>query len=333
MSLQTQPGATWLETWNKACAQFEEAQAVNNPGHKIKLSYGGNIRDANDVLDMITTSDRAFNPKASPEGKKLSQALNACVSPITAMISMFGGMAGAAYPPASQILGAVSFVVNAAKATQAAMAALGSMFEKLGQSTKRLKVLNKVDKFSDEFEEIVVGILVCLLTVLDLAARRKPLPEKEGKVHHMMSSVRNRGKEFCRVLAWSEDFEIQAVVSTLERLTQEELLMNTALIRQDTTVIRQAVLTVKDLVKRAEDLQRQNLEVTLEISADVKDFKETGKTTSADVKEIKAAIMDMRSREREAALKAKDSGNILLRHKMTIMRLTLWKIRSRFGPR
>jgi hypothetical protein len=102
--------------------------------------------------------------------------------------------------------------------------------------------------------------------------------------------------------------------------------MNTALIRQDTTVTRQAVLTVKDLVKSVEDLQRQNLEVTLEISADVKDVKEIGKTTSADVKEIKAAIMvmDMRTREREAAAsKAKDSGNAFLRHKPTIPTLTI----------
>ena len=324
MSQQTRPGSKWLATWNKACAQFEEAQAINNPGHQIKLRYSENIRNADDVLAMISTSDRAFNPKESPEGKKLSKVLNACVSPITAMISMFGGMAGAAYPPASQILGAVSFVVNAAKATQAAMAALGSMFEQLSQSTKRLKVLHEGDKFSDEFEEIAVGILVCLLTVLDLAARRKPLPEKEGKLHRMVAGIRNHGKEFCRVLAWTEDSEIQAAVSTLERLTQEELLMNTALIRQDTTVTRQAVLTVRDLVKNVEDLQRQNLEVTLEISADVKDAKEIGKTTSADVKEIKAAILDMRTREREVtASKAKDSGNALLRHETIIMRLTI----------
>jgi len=245
---------------------------------------------------------------------------------------MFGGMAGAAYPPASQILGAVSFVVNAAKATQAAMAELGAMFEKLSQSTKRLKVLIEVDKHSDEFEEIRVGILVCLLTVLDLAARRKKVPEKEGKGHRMVASLRNHGKEFCRVLAWSEDFEIQAVVSTLEQLTQEELLMNTALIRQDTTATREAVLVMKALVKDVQHLQQQNLEVAMETSADVKDVKETSKATSVVVKDIAAVVnsLDMRLKDREdreAALKARDSGNALLRYIMTIKRLTVWKIR------
>lgn len=304
MSAQTvrKPKDTWKETWDKACREFEKKHAATDPGRKIKLQYREAL-DGDDVLAMIDTSDKSFNPKESEEGKKLSKVLNAVAAPLTVMINMFGGMAGAAYPPASQILGAVSFLVNAAKATQEAMAALGSLFDKLGQSTKRLKILNEVDQLSDEFGEIAVGILVCLLTVLDLAAQRKPMPKDDKKFHQLFANIRNHGKEYFRILLWSKDEEIQQAVATLDRLTNEELLMNMALIRRDTTVTRQAVVRIEGLSVRVEDLVQQNLEMS------TRNFEQS-KSTNTYVKHTDAVVNAIWNRlnQKDASATKKEQG-------------------------
>ena len=265
----------------------------------MKLQYNKTIASGEDVINLIAEADKNFKASEVPEAAKLKTAVNACVAPLTAMVSMFGGAAGAAYPPASQILGAVSFVVNAGKAREAAMEALAELFVKLSQSTKRLQVLKAGFEPSSDLEEIAVGILVCLLTILDLAARRRKKPTKSDVWHRVKTKLKDDSKEFFRVLLWSEDIDIKSAVETLDKLTTEQQFMIAAQTKQDATVTRRTVIRIEGLSLHVEDLVQQNLEVSMAIHADLKDSKDMAKTTGADVKEIKSGMSDLASMKKD----------------------------------
>jgi len=291
MQTPQESSATWNETWKKACATFEEKQRAQHPGRPIKLQYSRDLKNGDDMLRLIETKHKDFTPAQSREGKRLSTAVQVCVSPLAAMISMFGGMAGAAYPPASQILGAVTFVVNTAKATKAAMESLAELFDKLGMSTKRLDVLQGEREPSKHIETIAVAIMVCMLTILDLAARRRSAPtENDGIWHKVKAKVKDYGKEFSRILIWSEDAEINDAVKSLDRLTEDEHNMVTALTFQNTTVTRQTVIRIEGLAVHVEDLVQQTLTFSKETNALSKDNNILGKEANALAKDTNAMI-------------------------------------------
>lgn len=281
METQTTSGSSdrFKKKWARAAAAFEESQ--RREGRKIKLNFKKSIQSGEDVINLIRTSDSNFRAADIPEAGKLSNALNAFVSPLTAMISMFGGMAGAAYPPASQILGAVSFVVNVVKEKNAAMEALTGLFERLGNATNRLQVTQ--DEPSEYLEDIAVGILVCLLSILDLAARRKTRPKDGDLLHRLKAKVKDDSKEFFRILLWSHDDEINGAIAKLDSLTETELHMTAALTKQDTTAIRRSAIRIEGLSVRIEEIAHRTLEVTMDMNDKVSDMSgKMSKLATAD---------------------------------------------------
>ena len=200
---------------------------------------------------------------------------------------------GVAFPPSSQILGAVSVLIDAGKRVADAFDAVDGLFQSLGAFTQRLRPLTRQrEQLPEEFESILSAILVSMLGLCALATQRTYHPEKavvkHATFHKALGALKMNTAEYLRQLFLGKDQAIDDKVGELRRLIEEEEKMTIALIKEDTTVIRRVAVNTEGLSVEIKDIATEiRLIVTEtgitveEIRADVKSMKMTVKATDS----------------------------------------------------
>lgn len=170
-----------------------------------------------------------------------------------------------AFPPSSQILGAVSVLVTAGKQTVGAFDALGGLFGDLGAFCQRLRPLTD-NAMPQELESIVRGLLVTMLDICALATMRTFHVEDRIKLHRIVHKAQARVNEYFKQLLFGQDSGINDRVATLKNLIDQEERMCIALTKKDTTEIKSVTVNIQGLT-----IDIKN--VTYELQADAAEMK------------------------------------------------------------
>lgn len=278
--------------WNNALADYF---AKLPPDHKYDLRDPKwlAIRDVNDLTVMLKREHNDFNEDTT-QGKAFSTALHTAFGPLGLIITMFGGAMGMAFPPSSQVLGAVCVLIAAGKRVTGAFDALRQLFEQIGSFLQRLQPLTSgKDRVPKELENILRAILVCMLDVCALATRRSfHVSDKGGhhKARQFFAGAQAKTSEFFRQLVFGDDNEVSGAVGKLEKLVDEETRMTVALTKKDTTEIKSISVEIQGLNLVIQDVTLQIQQDTAGIRITVDDIKEDTRQTREDTTEMRTTM-------------------------------------------
>ncbi|KAI0024597.1 hypothetical protein F4780DRAFT_544709 [Xylariomycetidae sp. FL0641] len=209
------------EMWQEAISGYEREVKLD-----LDSSQVPHPRSLDELLELLRDRHDDFFQDTS-SGLKLSKRLRNFIGPINMAINMFGGVAGAAFPPSSQILGAISVLVKACSDASQSFEAVAALFEKMSATTKRLAQLLDV-RINDTVREVLVRIFASILRILALATKRAHHPEQAKKHgherwHRVMRASKSNASQFLRELLTGGDSDIVDAVNQFEALVLEEL--------------------------------------------------------------------------------------------------------------
>ena len=152
------------------------------------------LKSPDDLQKQLETNHNKFSSFRARHGK-LTGRLKTAVQPFMALSSVASSAVSLSpFAPASMILGAVVFLVNATGGVSEAYDWIEQLFDKLGDFTVRLDEYIKGD-ISAHLKAKVVQILGCLLEIL---------ARSEETIKH------GRWKKYAAVLFLGKDEEIKA---------------------------------------------------------------------------------------------------------------------------
>jgi hypothetical protein len=164
------------------------------------------LKSPDDLQKQLETNHNKFSSFRARHGK-LTGRLKAAVQPFMALSSVASSAVSLSpFAPASMILGAVVFLVNATGGVSEAYDWVEQLFDKLGDFTVRLDEYIKGD-ISAHLKAKVVQILGCLLEIL---------ARSEETIKH------GRWKKYAAVLFLGKDEEIKASFDDLAKLFEDE---------------------------------------------------------------------------------------------------------------
>jgi hypothetical protein len=164
------------------------------------------LKSPDDLQKQLETNHNEFSSFRERHGK-LTGRLKAAVQPFMALSSVTSSAVQLSpFAPASTILGAVVFLVNAAGGVSKAYDWIEELFDKLGDFTVRLDEYINGD-ISANLKTKVDQVLVCMLEIL--ASSEKTI--KDG-----------RWKKYAAVLFLGGDGEIKASFENLKNLFEDE---------------------------------------------------------------------------------------------------------------
>lgn len=210
------------QVWSQAVEEY--TAQLRKAGQKLDLDQWKDVKDVDDLMNRLESEDVSFATDAN-RGAKVTGAIKMGFAPVTLLMNTLGGPASAAFVPCSQIFGAVAVLITAAKKTGAAFEDIAGLFKDLARSTQMLKPLTK-RKPPPQLEQIIQGILVCLLTVCALATKRTYHVPEQTKHHRSMKQVFGGVKanvsQFGRQLLLGEDAEINSAKANLRYLSESQ---------------------------------------------------------------------------------------------------------------
>jgi hypothetical protein len=164
------------------------------------------LKSPDDLQKQLETNHNEFSSFRERHGK-LTGKLKATVQPFMALSSIVSSAVQLSpFAPASTILGAVVFLVNAAGGVSKAYDWIEELFDKLGDFTVRLDEYINGD-INANLKTKVDQVLVCMLEIL--ASSEKTI--KDG-----------RWKKYAAVLFLGGDGEIKASFENLKNLFEDE---------------------------------------------------------------------------------------------------------------
>ncbi|KAI8633931.1 hypothetical protein F5Y19DRAFT_415793 [Xylariaceae sp. FL1651] len=215
----------FAQMWREAIQDFAKETKVNLNDMSIPPP-----KSVEELIDSLKDKHQEFRQDTS-SGLQCTKYLRAAFGPFNLLNNTLGGAAGVAFPPSSQILGAVSVLVSAANETTKSFDAVSGLFEKLTSFGDRLNELCSV-KISNAMHPILIKILVTTLKVLALATKRAFHPKDAVNTKHpnrdRLSRVfKSNVSQFLRQLFMGDDPEISAAMAELDKLLDDELRMTT----------------------------------------------------------------------------------------------------------
>ena len=218
--------ALWEQAWNTYLASTSRTPA--------EVAVLQNLQSVEDLSKQIETHAGKFSSFRSKH-EKLFKALSAVVQPFQ-FLSSVATTALSVTPcaPASAVLGAVNFLIEAANGVSEAYDWIEELFTKLAGFAERLEEYVKT-RMKETLRKRVVAILVCLLEIL---ARAEKLM-KQGRL-----------KKYAATLFLGKDEKVQASFQQLQELFEGEELLVLAIVYATNQRIEKAVGVIDDTTKK-----------------------------------------------------------------------------------
>jgi hypothetical protein len=295
MATQQWEASPFYSAWTQALKEYKSYLPEED---KIDLE-DSKWQRINNYDDLVSSMDRDHdNFKAElSRGSMFTGALKGFCTGLSTLMDLFGGAASAAFPPCSQILGAVSVLIGAGKRVTGAFDAVDGLFQRLAEFVGRLKPLT-AHKLDSALEQIVVGLLVSLLRICALATHKicydeekEPSRHKHLGWHRGLRSAKSKTKEYFIQLFTGDDKEINDAVAEVERLVEAENRMTVALIKQDTSEILFETEQVKTVAVDIQGLSLTIRDVTYDIKRDTEEIKFHVTATEEGVGQIRTTMM------------------------------------------
>lgn len=195
--------------WHDACSDYSKETGLTITDEEFPKVHGP--EDLSRQLEAEKDSFEDFRMKKRP----LLRAMQMVVAPFEAWGDLISGVAAAAFPPASSIMGAMLLLVRGARKVSEAFDSITDLFDKLGNFALRLDSYKGVP-LSEGMKVIIVQVMVNFLRVC--AASQKCLSR---------GSLRTRLSKWAKNI-FVDDTSISSLLSELEELTSQEHLMVSA---------------------------------------------------------------------------------------------------------
>lgn len=267
--------ASFSQIWSAAIADYARDANLNLEDPDVPRP-----KDVDEMIRLLQAQHDDF--QQDTRGGTFTKSLQAAVGPLNFLTGMFGGAAGMMFPPSSQILGAITVLVNAGKQTTGAFDAVRGLFDKLAAFSQRLKVVEK-DGVPDALEQILRAILVSMLRIIALATKRTfhlspgNIDVKHPKWYKFKQSVARPAlmttAEYMRQLLGGGDSDISGAMATLNRLVDEEARMVGAVTMHNTAVITNIAVDIQGLtINLTSDVRRVELKIddVVDVANDLK---------------------------------------------------------------
>lgn len=214
--------------WHSACSDYAKETGITLTDDEFPKINGP--EDLSRQLESEKDNFEDFRMKRRP----LLHAMQMVLAPFEAWGDLIAGVAAAAFPPASSIMGAMLLLVRGARRVSEAFNSITDLFHKLGNFALRLDSYKGVP-LSEGMKAIIVNVLVNFLRVC--AASQKCLSH---------GSLRTRLSKWAKNII-VEDTSINSLLSELEELTSQEHLMVSA---HGLNLTHQALRNTEELLER-----------------------------------------------------------------------------------
>ncbi|KFY87295.1 hypothetical protein V500_07098 [Pseudogymnoascus sp. VKM F-4518 (FW-2643)] len=214
--------------WHSACSDYAKETGITLTDDEFPKINGP--EDLSRQLESEEDNFEDFRMKRRP----LLHAMQMVLAPFEAWGDLIAGVAAAAFPPASSIMGAMLLLVRGARKVSEAFNSITDLFHKLGNFALRLDSYKGVP-LSEGMKTIIVNVLVNFLRVC--AASQKCLSH---------GSLRTRLSKWAKNII-VEDTSINSLLSELEELTSQEHLMVSA---HGLNLTHQALRNTEELLER-----------------------------------------------------------------------------------
>lgn len=298
----TPPVVTQIEKSSSFQALWERALDDYNRNLPSEMQGKANLRSPDyyslqsidDLMAKVEEQHKVFDDETGV-GPGRSNILRGSLGGLGVLIDAFGGAAGTAFPPCSQILGAASILIEAGKKVTGAFEEVSALFDRIGTYLRQLKALSQV-AMEPELETCVANVLTCTLRILGLATRKAYhsdetiVEQKEGKKIRKMwkktkQVVMSRGSQYLKQLFLGEDPDITNAVSQLHSAVEDEQSMIAILVKRDTTETRNQTTSI---MKDAADIK----EVTNRIKSLSQEICETEVGIQQSIAELQESVQD-----------------------------------------
>ncbi|EAW23659.1 uncharacterized protein NFIA_043370 [Aspergillus fischeri NRRL 181] len=214
--------------WHAACDDYAAETGI--PLTDVELPALRGPEDLSRQLESEKDNFEDFRMKRRP----LLHAMQTVLAPFENWGDLIAGVASAAFPPASSIMGAMLILVRGARKVSEAFDMITELFRKLGHFALRLDSYKGVP-LSEGMKTIIVKVLVNFLRVC--AASQK---------------VVNPGSLRARLSKWAkniliEDTSVNSLLGELEELTSQEHMMVSA---HGLKITHQALRNTEKLLER-----------------------------------------------------------------------------------
>ncbi|RDL30658.1 Tetratricopeptide-like helical [Venustampulla echinocandica] len=214
--------------WHSACKDYARDTGITLTDERFPKVQGP--EDLSSQLDSEKDNFEDFRMKKRP----LFHAMQMVVAPFESWGDLIAGVASAAFPPASSIMGAMLLLVRAARRVSDAFNVIIDLFHQLGNFAQRLASYNGV-LLSEGMKTIIVKVLVNFLRVC--AASQKLLSQ---------GSFKARFSKWAKNML-VEDTSISSLLDDLAQLTSQEHMMVSA---QSLNLTHQALRNTEELLGR-----------------------------------------------------------------------------------
>jgi hypothetical protein len=249
---------TFDELWNTAVDNYMRSTG-RSPEDKALLNR---LHNAEDLYHHLDTDSRKFSDFRHKHAKFFN-VLKSSVRPFMVLSEIASSaISFTPFAPASTILGAVVFLVNAAGDVSRSYDWIEQLFDKLSGFTQRFE--EYIDGgMNTHLQQQVIAILVCLLEIL-------------GRSEEVMKS--GRIKKYTAVLFLGQDEDVKASFSKLSKLFDDE----------DRLVSAISYATGQRIEKKTDEIDKTT--------------KQTLKATEGVQKKLEDLVIDKRSSEQKALL-------------------------------
>ncbi|KFY20098.1 hypothetical protein V491_03989 [Pseudogymnoascus sp. VKM F-3775] len=195
--------------WHSACRDYANDTGITFTDEQFPKING--VEDLSRQLESEKDNFEDFRLKRRP----LLHAMQMVLAPFEAWGDLVAGVAAAAFPPASSIMGVMLLLVRGARRVSEAFDSITELFRRLGNFALRLDSYKRVP-LSEGMKVIIVNVLVNFLRVC--AASQKCLSH---------GTLRTRLSKWAKNVI-VEDTTISSLLGDLEELTSQEHLMVSA---------------------------------------------------------------------------------------------------------
>ncbi|KAJ5937944.1 Tetratricopeptide-like helical [Penicillium verhagenii] len=232
--------------WQAACTDFANETGTTLGDEELRSLRGP--EDLSRQLDDEQNNFEDFRVKRRP----LLHAMQTVLGPFESFGDLIAGVAAAAFPPASSIMGAMLLLVRAARKVSEAFDMIMDLFRKLGYFALRLDSYKGVP-LSEGMKVIIVNVLVDFLRVCAVSQK-----------------LFRKGSLKARLTKWAknailEDTEVSSLLGELEELTNQEHMIVSA---HGLSITHQALRNTEELLER--DDHRRDQESLEKIKAALK---------------------------------------------------------------
>jgi Cdc6-like AAA superfamily ATPase len=301
---QLSESRSFQDAWNRALREYaENLPAEGKNGFDINDDKWKTIRSVDDFKAVIEWQQLNFDT-ATGQNTAHAVALQASLKGAELVINLFGGAAGSAFPPASQILGAFSVLLSAAHKTSNAFKAISELFVRIREFLSELQVLTEVT-LEPVLETAITNILVLILRICGVATHKAwcrdedlTIKEKHGnRAERMWAKTKrvagSRGSQFTKQLFLGGDPDIEAVCSQLEQAVKAEKSLLAALVKTDTTVTRDNTTILKSDTTQ---IIAHNLAIETQINELGNEIRETTIGLEFDIAQLEKSVHAMEGR-------------------------------------